>query len=172
LFILPVNFSKREFTLGWTEAQRIDWGTILLFGGGLALGDLMFSTGLARWMGEGLAGTLHLRSALGLVSLFTATAIVLSEATSNTASATMIVPVAIAVAQAAGVDPLGPAMGACLGASMGFMLPVSTPPNAIVYSSGCVPLIKMMKYGLLLDLLGFAVIVPVATWLVPWLIRG
>jgi sodium-dependent dicarboxylate transporter 2/3/5 len=172
LFILPVNFSKREFTLGWTEAQRIDWGTILLFGGGLALGDLMFSTGLARWMGEGLAGTLHLRSALGLVALFTATAIVLSEATSNTASATMIVPVAIAVAQAAGVDPLGPAMGACLGASMGFMLPVSTPPNAIVYSSGCVPLIKMMKYGLLLDLLGFAVIVPVATWLVPWLIRG
>ena len=137
-----------------------------------AIGSVAQTCPPESWMGEGLAGTVQLRSALGLGSLCTATAIVLSEATSNTASATMIVPVAIAVAQAAGVDPLGPAMGACLGASMGFMLPVSTPPNAIVYSSGCVPLIKMMKYGLLLDLLGFAVIVPVATWLVPWLIRG
>jgi sodium-dependent dicarboxylate transporter 2/3/5 len=171
LFALPVNFRRHEFTLSWNEAKRIDWGTILLFGGGLALGELMFSTGLARWLGEGLAQSLHVRSTLGLVMLFTAVAIVLSETTSNTASATMVVPVAIAVAQAAGVDPLPPALAACLGASMGFMLPVSTPPNAIVYGSGCVPLIKMMRHGLLLDLVGFLAIVPVATWLVPWLLR-
>ena len=82
----------------------------------------------------------------------------------------MVVPVAIAVAQAAGVNPLQPALAACLGASMGFMLPVSTPPNAIVYGSGCVPLIKMVKYGLLLDLAGFVLIVLVVTWLVPWVL--
>jgi sodium-dependent dicarboxylate transporter 2/3/5 len=171
LFVLPVSLRRMEFTLGWREAARIDWGTILLFGGGLALGDLMFSTGLARWIGEGLAGALHAKSLLGLVALFTAVAILLSETTSNTAAATMIVPVAIAVSKAAGVEPLPPALGACLGASMGFMLPVSTPPNAIVYGSGFVPLLKMVRYGLLLDLVGFTVIVSVTTWLVPWLMK-
>jgi sodium-dependent dicarboxylate transporter 2/3/5 len=171
LFVLPVSLRSMEFTLGWREAVRIDWGTILLFGGGLALGDLMFSTGLARWIGAGLAGALHAKSLLGLVALFTAVAIILSETTSNTAAATMVVPVAIAVSQAAGVEALPPALGACLGASMGFMLPVSTPPNAIVYGSGFVPLLKMVRYGLLLDLVGFAVIVPVTTWLVPWLMK-
>ena len=171
LFVLPVDFRQRQFTLGWDEAKRIDWGTILLFGGGLALGDLMFSTGLAQWLGEGLAHALQARSTLGLVMLFTAVAIFLSETTSNTAAATMVVPVAIAVAQAAGVNPLPPALAACLGSSMGFMLPVSTPPNAIVYGSGCVPLLKMVKYGLLLDLAGFVAIVPTATWLVPWLMK-
>lgn len=171
LFALPVRFRAGEFTLSWREAAHIDWGTILLFGGGLALGDLMFSTGLARWLGEGLAGLLGARSLLGLVVLFTGTAIVLSETTSNTASAGMIIPVAIAVARAAGVDPLPPALGACLGASMGFMLPVSTPPNAIVYGSGAVPLRDMIRHGAGLDLIGFLVIVPVTTWLVPWLMK-
>jgi sodium-dependent dicarboxylate transporter 2/3/5 len=172
LFLLPVNLQQREFTLSWNEAKGIDWGTILLFGGGLALGELMFSTGLAQWLGEGLAHRLQADSTLGLVMLFTAVAIFLSETTSNTASATMVIPVAIAVAQGAGVDPLAPAMAACLGASMGFMLPVSTPPNAIVYGSGCVPLLKMVRHGVVLDIAGFIAIVPVATWLIPWLLRA
>ena len=171
LFLLPVDFNRRKFTLSWNEAKGIDWGTILLFGGGLALGDLMFSTGLAEWLGAGLAHKLQAHTTLGLVALFTAVAIFLSETTSNTASATMVVPVAIAVAQASGVDPVAPALAACLGASMGFMLPVSTPPNAIVYGSGCVPLLKMVKHGVVLDLVGFAVIVPVTTWFVPWLLK-
>jgi sodium-dependent dicarboxylate transporter 2/3/5 len=88
-------------------------------------------------------------------------AIVMSEAASNTASANMIVPVAIAVSQAAGVSPLEPALGATLGASMGFMMPISTPPNAIVYSSGYVPITSMMKHGLVLDIAGFIVIVAI-----------
>ena len=171
LFLLPVDWAKREFTLTWREAARIDWGTILLFGGGLALGDLMFSTGLAKWLGEGLAHAAHAQTTFGLVVLFTAVAIFLSETTSNTASATMVVPVAIAVAQAAQVNPLPPALAACLGASMGFMLPVSTPPNAIVYGSGCVPLLKMVRYGFALDVAGFVVIVAAVTWLVPWVLK-
>jgi sodium-dependent dicarboxylate transporter 2/3/5 len=122
-------------------------------------------------LGKGLAGALHAHSTFGLVALFTAVAIVLSETTSNVAAANMVVPVAIAVAQAAGVDPLPPALAACLGASMGFMLPVSTPPNAIVYGSGCIPLLKMVRHGALLDLVGFLVIVPVTTWFVPWLMK-
>jgi len=171
LFALPVNLSRWEFTLSWREAVRIDWGTILLFGGGMALGELMFSTGLAQWIGEGLAHALNAKSVMGLIILFTGVAILVSETTSNLASATMVVPVAIAVSQAAGVNPLQPALAACLGASMGFMLPVSTPPNAIVYGSGCIPLLKMVKHGALLDLVGFAVIVAVTTWLVPLVLK-
>jgi len=171
LFTLPVDFRQHRFTLTWREATRIDWGTILLFGGGLALGDLMFSTGLAKWIGEGLAHALEAKTTFGLVALFTGVAIILSETTSNLASATMVVPVAIAVAQAAGVNPLQPALAACLGASMGFMLPVSTPPNAIVYGSGCIPLMKMVRHGALLDLAGFVAVVAVVMVLVPLVFR-
>lgn len=167
LFILPTSLAKGQFTLGWDQAKRIDWGTILLFGGGLALGDLMFSTGLAKWIGEGLAHALNMRTELGLIILFTIVAVMVSETTSNAASATMVVPVALAVAQAAGVNPLGPGLAACLGASMGFMLPVSTPPNAIVYGSGCVPLLKMVRYGFVLDVAGAIAIIVLVTWLTP-----
>jgi solute carrier family 13 (sodium-dependent dicarboxylate transporter), member 2/3/5 len=167
LFFLPVNAREGVFTLHWQQARQIDWGTILLFGGGLALGDLMFSTGLASWIGEGLSGLMRTHTTLTLTILFTVVASMLSETTSNVASATMVVPVAIAVAQAAGIDALQPALGACLGASMGFMLPVSTPPNAIVYGSGCVPVIKMVKYGFLLNVVGCSLIVIIVTWWVP-----
>ena len=171
LFALPVNWRERRFTLTWREATRIDWGTILLFGGGMALGELMFATGLAQWIGEGLAQALNAHTRLGLIALSAAIAIVVSETTSNAASATMVVPVAIAVAKSAGLDPLPPALAACLGASMGFMLPVSTAPNAIVYGTGCVPLLQMVKNGLLLDLFGFGLIVAAVYWLVPLAMR-
>ncbi|MBI5385365.1 MAG: DASS family sodium-coupled anion symporter [Verrucomicrobia bacterium] len=167
LFVLPVNLRRGEFTIGWTQARGIDWGTILLFGGGLALGDAMFSTGLARWIGEGLAHSLNAHTALGLTVLFTVIAVLLTETTSNTATANMVVPVAIAVAQAAQVNPVPPALAACLGASLAFMLPVSTPPNAIVFGTGCVPLLKMVKHGIVLDLFGMAAIIVVVHWWLP-----
>lgn len=170
LFVLPVSWRARRFTLTWDEAVRIDWGIVLLFGGGLAMGELAFSSGLAEALGRGVTAWLPANSAFSLTVLFTGAAIVMSEAASNTAAANVVVPVAIAVAQAAGVDPVQPALGATLGASMGFMMPISTPPNAIVYSSGHVPIGAMMKHGLALDLVGFVVIVSViggCTWLLP-----
>jgi sodium-dependent dicarboxylate transporter 2/3/5 len=171
LFLLPINWTTRQFTLTWDQAARIEWGIVLLYGGGLALGDLAFTTGLARAMGEGLTSWTPAPTTFALTVLFTAVAIVLSETTSNTASANMIVPVAIAVAKASGVDPLAPALAATLGASMGFMMPISTPPNAIIYGSGHVPLTAMMRYGIVLDLAGFVVIVALVTWLVPIVFR-
>jgi len=167
LFILPLDWHARRFTLSWEEAMRIDWGIILLYGGGLAMGEMAFSTGLAEAMGKGITAWIPMPGTVSLTVLFTATAIVLSEATSNTAAANMIVPIAIAVAAAAGVRPIEPALGATLGASMGFMLPVSTPPNAIVYSSGYVPISAMMRYGIALDVVGFAVIVGIVLALGP-----
>ena len=94
----------------------------------------------------------------GLTAVAIVTGLVLSETASNTASASVAVPVMIAVSLAAGVSPVPPALGAALGASFGFMLPVSTPPNAIVFGSGAVPLREMIRSGVLLDLVGAAAI--------------
>src|SRR4029078_3301975 len=167
LFLLPIDWTGRRFTLTWDQALKIDWGVILLFGGGLAMGQLAFSTGLADELGKGITTWLPSQSTVSLTMIFTAAAILLSEATSNTAAANMIVPVAIAGAKAAFVPPLEPALGATLGASMGFMMPVSTPPNAIVYSSGFIPITSMMKYGIMLDVAGYVVIVALVLLLGP-----
>jgi sodium-dependent dicarboxylate transporter 2/3/5 len=169
LFLLPTDRRTWQFTLTWEQATRIDWGTILLFGGGLSIGSLAFSTGLAESLGRTLTAWLPVKSVFAYTALFTALAIVLSESTSNTAAASMLVPVAIAVSQAAGMSPIQPALGATLGASMGFMLPISTPPNAIAYSSGFIPITTMMKYGVVLDLAGFVVILFMVTVLGPFL---
>jgi sodium-dependent dicarboxylate transporter 2/3/5 len=167
LFVLPIDWRARRFTMTWDEAAKIDWAVVLLYGGGLAMGELAFQTGLARAMGEGVTSWLPSQSTLALTVIFTGAAIVMSETASNTASANMIVPIAIAVAQAAGVRPLEPVLGATLGASMGFMMPISTPPNAIVYSSGYVPISKMMRHGLVLDVVGFFVIIAVVMLVTP-----
>jgi sodium-dependent dicarboxylate transporter 2/3/5 len=159
LFVMPVDWKSRRFTITWDEAVKIDWGIVLLYGGGLSVGALAFSTGLATALGEGITSWLPVQSTLALTILFTFAAIVVSEAASNTASANMIVPIAIAVSQAAGVSPVEPVLGATLGASMGFMMPISTPPNAIVYSSGYIPIGQMMRHGIWLDVVAFVLIV-------------
>jgi len=167
LFVLPTDLKRHEFTLSWSEAVKIDWWIVFLYGGGIALGTLAFQTGLADALGRALTSWLGVRSGFGLLALSTAMATVLSETTSNTASANMVVPVVIAFARSAGIDPVVPAIGATLGASLGFMLPVSTPCNAIVYGSGRIPLTAMMRHGLLLDVVGIIVIVTVLGTLGP-----
>ncbi len=158
LFVLPVDWKNREFTLTWKEASQIDWGTLLLFGGGITLGELMFRTGLADALGRGLLNFSGASSTWGIAFAAIWLSILVSETTSNTASATMVVPVIISLSQAAGVNPVPPAIGATLGASWGFMLPVSTPPNAIVYGSGMIPITKMIRAGILFDVAGGIII--------------
>ena len=158
LFILPVSLRRMEPTLRWREAAAIEWGTVLLFGGGLALGSLMFQTGLSEAIGVGLAKLFAVQTLWAITALAIFVGIISSELTSNTASASMVIPVMIAIAHAAGVSALPPALGACLGASYGFMLPVSTPPNAIVYGSGLVPITRMLRAGIFFDVLGFFMI--------------
>jgi sodium-dependent dicarboxylate transporter 2/3/5 len=167
LFLLPGDSGRRAIT--WEEAVKIDWGVVLLYGGGFALGVLSFQTGLAESVGRGLTGLLPMSGGTGLLFVSVVVAVVVSEATSNTASANMVVPVVIALARAQGVDPLEPALGATMGASLGFMLPVSTPCNAIVYGSGYVPLSCMIRYGILLDIVGTFVIFALVKLIVPLL---
>jgi len=166
LFVLPGRAGERA--ISWDEAARIDWGVILLYGGGFALGVLSFQTGLAEAVGRGLTALLPLHGEFGLLVASVIVAVLLSETTSNTASANMVVPVVISIATASGVDPFAPALGATMAASLGFMLPVSTPCNAIVYGSGYIPLMRMVRYGLILDLIGIVVIVAAVSLLAPF----
>jgi len=158
LFILPVNWSRQEATLTWKDAAKIDWGTILLFGTGIIFGALLSATGLAETIGDGASSTLGITSTFAITAFAVVLAILISETTSNTASAAVVVPIIIPLAVAANIDPMVPALGATFAASMGFMLPVSTPQNAIVYGTGCVPMTRMIKSGLTFDLIGAVVI--------------
>ena len=159
LFLLPVNWAKREFTLTWSEAKDIDWGTILLFGSGIIFGSLLADTGLAETIGTWGADTFGVSSELSITIFAVVLAILISETTSNTASASVVVPIVIPVAEAAGVNPFTPALAATFAASFGFMLPVSTPQNAIVYGSGVVPITQMVRNGFFFDVIGAILIV-------------
>jgi sodium-dependent dicarboxylate transporter 2/3/5 len=154
LFALPTDWSKRKFTLTWSEATRIDWGTVLLFGTGIIFGTLLSSTELAQRVGNGMASTFGLSGTVSLTIFAVLLAIVVSETTSNTASAAVVVPIIIPIAAASGLDPFVPALAATFAASFGFMLPVSTPQNAIVYGSGAVPITKMIRSGFVFDIAG------------------
>ena len=172
LFVLPVDWPRRLPTLSWARATRIDWGTLLLFGSGLSLGAAMFRTGLADALGAALVSATGASSSYALTALFTVFAIYFTEVTSNTATATMLTPLAIAAAQAAGISPLEPAIGCALGCSMAFMLPVATPPNAIVYGSGRVPISAMVRAGFWLNLIACVVIPLGVVVLVPLVLGG
>ena len=159
LFLLPVSATNRS-TITWQQAVRIDWGTLLLFGGGLSLGNLAASTGLAKFVGEAITGVVPTHSLVLLTFASTLFAIVLTETMSNTAAANISIPIIISIAQAAGVDPVTPAISAALAASIASVLPVSTPPNAIMYASGKIPITAMIKYGILMDALAFFIVPP------------
>ncbi|MFO7565331.1 MAG: SLC13 family permease [Enhygromyxa sp.] len=154
--------------LTWKRATTIDWGTLFLLGGGLALGELTVATGLAQAIGDVVGAKLG-SGAPPLVLLFvvTALALYLTELVSNTATTNMMLPVVLPLATRAGVDPVPVSLAVTLAASFAFMLPVSTPPNAIVYGSGLVRLPTMVRFGARLDLMGLILLVAVATWLLP-----
>ena len=159
LFVLPTDFARRQATLNWSDAARIDWGTILLFGTGIIFGSLLASTGLAETIGTETDDWLGLGSEFAITVFAALLAVLVSETTSNTASASVVVPIVLPIAAAAGVDPLVPALAATFAASFGFMLPVSTPQNAIAYGSGVVRITTMIRSGLSFDVLGALLII-------------
>ncbi|MBI5622203.1 MAG: SLC13/DASS family transporter [Elusimicrobia bacterium] len=156
LFVLRDGHGAPALT--WDAACGIDWGVLLLFGGGMSLGGLLFDTKLADSLGQALASLLGVRSPFGTAGVSAGLALVTSELSSNTASANVAVPTALALAKTTGAAPSYPALAATLAASFGFLLPVSTPPNALVYGTGKVRLRDMMRFGLVLDVFGFVLI--------------
>jgi len=159
LFVLPVDLRRGLFVLEWRWAERLPWGVLLLFGGGLSLASAIDRSGLAGWMAERFAGSAGWPILL-LLAAITVVVILFSELASNTATAAAFLPVVGALAISAGIDPVLLVVPAGLAASGGFMLPVATPPNAIVYGTGRIDVPQLARAGALLDLL-FVILVPV-----------
>lgn len=164
LFLLPAGQGRR--LLDWESARHLPWGILLLFGGGLSMADAITDTGLARWIGQqvgGLAGW----PPLLIVLLATGTIVFLTEITSNTAVAAAFLPVLASAAVGLGQNPLLLAVPATLGASCAFMLPVATPPNAVVYSTGRITMTEMARAGFWLNLLFILLLAGLAFLLLP-----
>jgi sodium-dependent dicarboxylate transporter 2/3/5 len=136
------------------DLGAIDWPVIILFGGGMCLGELMIHTGLARALGETLAGYVPSGDSPLLVVIFCLVAIAVSEATSNTAAANMVIPVVMAVTAQVGGDAVMLGLAATAACTFGFMLPVSTPTNAMAYGTGYVSQRQMIRHGVVLDIIG------------------
>ncbi len=167
LFLIPVNFKRGEFALGWEDTQRLPWDILVLFGGGLALAAGISSTGLAEWMGTAMRG-LDTWSSLGLMVASLTLIVFLTEITSNTATAAAFMPILASIALALNIDPLILVVPAAIGASCAFMLPVATPPNAIVYGSGYVTLPQMAKAGLWVNIVMIMVVTVLMYTMLGW----
>lgn len=157
LFILPVDWKRGIFVLNWKSAREIPWGILILFGGGIALGRGFSQSGLAAQ----IAGAMDLASAAPIVLIVILTALLvtfLTEVTSNTAIATIFLPILAATAIGLGLHPFLMMIPATISASCAFMLPVATPPNAIVFSSGFIPMQGMVRAGIFMNLIGVVLV--------------
>jgi sodium-dependent dicarboxylate transporter 2/3/5 len=164
LFIIPTDIKEQRFPLDLGDMKHISWGILLLFGGGLCLGKGLFESGTAMW----IAGFIPLSNGAHLILLMLLTIVVVSfltEFASNTAVANMMIPILIAASHSLNVHPFCLAIPAAVACSIAFMLPISTPPNAIVYGSGYVSIQEMFKKGLLIHLIGVLVLVLLAYFL-------
>ena len=157
LFLLPVNARKGVFVLDWRTAKGLPWDVLLLFGGGLSLAAALRANEVDTFIGEQLAGLGGMRFVL-LIGVLVGVVIVLTELTSNTATAATLIPVAAGVAIALGMDPLLLTVPVALAATCAFSLPVATPPNAIVFGSGRVTIGRMVRAGIVINVVGLALI--------------
>ncbi|HEY4557366.1 MAG TPA: DASS family sodium-coupled anion symporter, partial [Enteractinococcus sp.] len=167
LFILPGGAKQGVRLLDWDTALKLPWGVLILFGGGLALSAQFSDSGLSEWLGtqvEGLAGI----PVWIMVAIATVGILLLTEMTSNTATAATFLPVASGVAMGTGIEPLMLTAPVALAATCAFMLPVATPPNAIAFGSGYVTIGQMVKGGALLNILAAILITLTAMTLLVW----
>jgi len=177
LFVIPADARNRDSgparprpLLDWPQAATIDWGTVLLLGGGLALGNLTVASGLADAIGDAVSSWLGPDpSPLLLILTVTTLVVYMTELVSNTATINMLLPVIVPLAARSGADPIPTVLCATIASSFAFMLPVSTPPNAVVYGSGLVQLPTMVRVGARLNLMAIALLVIVGVWVLPHL---
>jgi len=168
LFLIPAkNQEKSTFLMDWHTAERIPWGIILLFGGGFALASGFKESGLSAFIGNELTGLQSIHPILILLLIIT-TITFLTELTSNTATVETFLPILAAMAVAVQVNPLFLMVPATIAASFAFMLPVATPPNAIVFGSKRLSINDMVKTGLWLNLIGIALLTLVAYFYMTW----
>ena len=169
LFILPSGDAKQPRLMTWDDVTRLPWGVLILFGGGLSLAAAVSGSGLALWLGEQLA-PLNAWGTAVLVVASVALVIFLTELTSNLATTATLLPVMGAIAIQAGVPPIVLTVPITIAASCAFMLPVATPPNAIVFSTGAISIPQMVRAGILLNIIGIIIVSVAALFLAPVLL--
>jgi solute carrier family 13 (sodium-dependent dicarboxylate transporter), member 2/3/5 len=169
MFLLPVDLRRGRFLLSWRQAAEIRWDVLILFGGGLALADAIGATDLAAWLGSVLAG-LDVLPAVVLLLVVGALMVGVGELASNTAMAAVFLPVAGAVAAGMGEPVVALTLPIALYASLGFMLPVATPPNAVIFASGAIEMRHMLRAGAILDVLGILVVTVAVLALGDWVL--
>lgn len=171
LFLIPVDRRGGVFALDWPTARRIPWGVLILFGGGLSLARAMETSGLAMAIGSSvgrLADLPHIVILLAAVTLF----LMMTEVVSNTALATMLMPIMVGVAVGLDIEPLILMAIAAFSASLAFMLPMATPPNAIVFASGYLTIPQMVRAGIWMNIVSIVVITFFAATLIPLVFRS
>jgi len=170
LFIIPSVKKKGDHLLDWNTAVKLPWGILLLFGGGLAIAAGFVSSELSVWIGSQLSG-LQGVNILVVIIIVTTLVIFLTEITSNTATASMMYPIMASLAVALGFHPYALMIAAGVAASCAFMLPVATPPNAVVFGSGYLRIPDMAKAGFALNIIGI-ILVTVAIYVLLPLVWG
>lgn len=166
LFIIPAKNKKGDFLLDWSTAVKLPWGILLLFGGGLAIASGFTESGLSEWIGKQLSALEGMNMIIVLL-IVTGLVIFLTEITSNTATANMMYPIMAALATALGIHPFSVMIAAGVAASCAFMLPVATPPNAVVFGSGYLRIPDMAKAGLFLNIVGIILVTAAVYFLIP-----
>jgi solute carrier family 13 (sodium-dependent dicarboxylate transporter), member 2/3/5 len=166
MFVVPTHLKNLTFLLDWSDTKKMAWGILFLFGGGLCLADALASVGIIHAVGKWIAGQTSFNG--WLVFALILAGVVLSELMSNVALVQVFVPVVFGIADNLGVNAILLAMPVTLSASIGFMFPIATPPNAIVFSSGYIRIKDMVRAGLLLDIASIAIIFLASITLVKW----
>ncbi|GAB4409791.1 MAG: SLC13 family permease [Microscillaceae bacterium] len=167
LFAIPVHWPSGKFILQWEDTQRLPWGILLLFGGGLCLADGMEKTGLIQLIGDQISQFQHW-NIWGILFLITLIVLFMTEVMSNVALVTVMAPLISGIAVSLGQNPLLLCVPITMVASCAFMLPMATPPNAIVFASGYIRVGQMVRAGLWLNLLSVLLIMLMAFTLLPW----
>ena len=168
LFLIPSSKDDKQMIMDWPSAEKLPWGILLLFGGGLVIAEAFKVSGLAAWIGGGLSGLDH--SSLLLVLVIVVLLInFMTELTSNVATAAMILPILGSMALSMDIHPFLLMVGAVMAASCAFMLPVATPPNAVVFSSGMFTIRDMVRLGFILNILSVIVISVFVYYLLPFI---
>jgi len=166
LFMIPVDARRRIFVMDWTTASRMPWGVLLLFGGGLSLADAITANGVDAWIGDLLQGMGRMPP-LALILIVATVTVFLTEVTSNTAVATVFLAVMFGVSTRLGLHPYVLMIPTAIAASYAFMMPMGTPPNALVFATGRVNIRQMARAGLVLNLLAIILITVIGYWVAP-----
>jgi solute carrier family 13 (sodium-dependent dicarboxylate transporter), member 2/3/5 len=164
MFLVPANASKMEFLLSWNDTEHLQWGILILFGGGLCLAGGLQNTGIIQYLGDWIAAQSSFSS--GMILILIIITVLLSEFMSNVALVQIFIPVIFGISKSLGINPFLLGIPVTLAASIGFMFPIATPPNAIVFSSGYIRMKDMIRAGLLLDIASIFIILLGSVFLV------